>query len=473
MKKYLVLLLTLPLLLHAKLVTDNGRIYKAQIEQYFQPASIEALQQHIRQASKEGKTISFAGQKHTQGGHTFSENGIVIDMKLFNKIISIDREAKLLRVQAGATWEEIQDAINPYGLAVKVMQASNIFTVGGSLSANAHGRDPNYGTLIETIRSISVVKADGSIVTASRTQNTDLFRAVIGGYGLFGAILEAEIELTNNVVYLKHAEIVPTLDYPAYFQENVQGQKEVGLHFARMHISPSNNLTRVIAISFIENPEAVCDLVLHPESNIFQNQLKLQLLRHTDLAKTLRGPWEIRAELKEQIISRNQAMRPPVKCLSYGSKNYTDILQEYFIPLDRFADFTESLRQTIQEEKINILNVTIRYVPQDTSSLLPYAKTDSFAFVLYVTQGLSKEEKEKALQWTRRLINAALDCQGTYYLPYQLYATPEQMQKAYPEFTQVIQAKQTHDPQNIFSNIFYQTYFSPMIYKKASFPDNS
>jgi decaprenylphospho-beta-D-ribofuranose 2-oxidase len=463
MIKYLALLLVIPLLLNADLVTDNGRIYSAQIEQYLQPTSIEALQEQIRQASLAGKTISFAGQKHTQGGHTFCENGIVIDMKSLNKIISIDPHAKLLRVQAGATWEEIQDAINPYGLAVKVMQASNIFTVGGSLSANAHGRDPNYGTLIETVRSILVVKADGSIVTASRAQNSDLFRAVIGGYGFFGAILEAEIELTDNVVYRKHAEIVSTLEYPAYFQKNVQGKKEVGLHFARMHLSSSNNLTKVIAISFTEDPSAVSDMTLHPESKIFQNQIKLQLLRHTSVAKALRGPLEIRTEMKEEIISRNQAMRPPVKCLSYNSKNYTDILQEYFIPLNRFADFTESLRQTVQEEKINLLNVTIRYVPQDTSSLLPYAKTDSFAFVLYVTQGLSDEEKEKAIRWTRKLIDAALDCQGTYYLPYQLYATPEQMQKAYPEFLQVVQAKHTHDPRNVFSNIFYQTYFSSKI----------
>lgn len=247
MIKCLALLLVIPLLLNATLVTDNGRIYSAQIEQYLQPTSIEALQEQIRQASLEGKTISFAGQKHTQGGHTFCENGIVIDMKPLNKIVSIDPNAKLLRVQAGATWEEIQDAINPYGLAVKVMQASNIFTVGGSLSANAHGRDPNYGTLIETVRSILVVKADGSIVTASRTQNSDLFRAAIGGYGFFGAILEAEIELTDNVVYRKHDATPEQMQkaYPEYLQiirakHTHDPQNIFSNIFYRTYFSPKN-----------------------------------------------------------------------------------------------------------------------------------------------------------------------------------------------------------------------------------------
>jgi FAD/FMN-containing dehydrogenase len=135
-------------------------------------------------------------------------------------------------------------------------------------------------------------------------------------------------------------------------------------------------------------------------------------------------------------------------------------LQEYFIPTDQFLIFAHALRDIAKQEKINLLNVTIRYVPKDTLSLLPYTKEDSFAFVLYVTQGLSEKEQMKAKQWTRQLINAALACRGTYYLPYQLYATKEQLQKAYPEIALLLEAKKLHDPHGLFSNTFFRTYFS-------------
>lgn len=109
-------------------VSDNGRIYRATLDRYVQPESIKELQEIVRQASLGGKRISFAGQRHSQGGHTFCEGGIVIDMRALNQIIKIDPVAKAITVQPGVTWEEIQNAINPYGLSIKVMQASNIFT---------------------------------------------------------------------------------------------------------------------------------------------------------------------------------------------------------------------------------------------------------------------------------------------------------------------------------------------------------
>lgn len=58
------------------------------------------------------------------------------------------------------------------------MQSQNIFTIGGSLSANAHGRDIRYGSLIDTVRSFRLLKADGEIVTVK--PDDDLFSAVIG-----------------------------------------------------------------------------------------------------------------------------------------------------------------------------------------------------------------------------------------------------------------------------------------------------
>ncbi|RAP31184.1 hypothetical protein C2W64_00356 [Brevibacillus laterosporus] len=90
-------------------------------------------------------------------------------MTPFNKIMSIHPEEKKIRVQAGATWKDVQDAINPYGLSVKTMQSQNIFTVGGSISINAHGRDIRNGSLIKSVDSFRLLTADGQIRQVSRT----------------------------------------------------------------------------------------------------------------------------------------------------------------------------------------------------------------------------------------------------------------------------------------------------------------
>jgi hypothetical protein len=81
--------------------------------------------------------VSIAGVRHSMGGHAFARNAIVLDMTRFNRM-SLDAEQRVLTVQAGATWHDIQTYLHPR-FAVKAMQSTDIFTVGGSISVNAHG----------------------------------------------------------------------------------------------------------------------------------------------------------------------------------------------------------------------------------------------------------------------------------------------------------------------------------------------
>ncbi|MCE5315899.1 MAG: FAD-binding oxidoreductase, partial [Parachlamydia sp.] len=110
------------------------------------------------------------------------QGGTVVDMSRLNRILSIDTQNKTILVQAGVTWEQIQESVNPNGLAVAVMQSSNIFTVGGSLSVNAHGRDPRFGPMIDSVKRIKMLLSDGSIRWVSRDQDGELFHLAIGGY---------------------------------------------------------------------------------------------------------------------------------------------------------------------------------------------------------------------------------------------------------------------------------------------------
>src|SRR6185436_2817605 len=98
------------------------------------------------------------------------------------------------------TWHDIQNFLYP-NFAVKAMQSRDIFTLGGSISVNAHGMDHKAGSVGSTIRSLRVMLPDGSIVGASRTENPELFNLVVGGYGLFGVILDVDLEVTENVIY--------------------------------------------------------------------------------------------------------------------------------------------------------------------------------------------------------------------------------------------------------------------------------
>src|SRR6202040_1992136 len=104
-------------------------------------------------------------------------------------------QQKTITVQAGTRWRQIQERIDSADLSVKIMQTYANFTVGGSLSVNAHGRYVGLGPLIRSVKSLQVVLADGSVWEASPMHNTDLFYGVIGGYGGLGVITEVTLDL--------------------------------------------------------------------------------------------------------------------------------------------------------------------------------------------------------------------------------------------------------------------------------------
>src|SRR6185437_655404 len=122
-------------------------------------------------------------------------------------------------VQAGATWHDIQLFLNDKNLAVKAMQSTDIFTIGGSLSVNAHGMDPTIGSMASTIRSFRFMFADGTIQDITPHTHQELFNAVIGGYGLFGIVLEVSFEVTENVLYKRDLTVLKCEDFPHFFEQ--------------------------------------------------------------------------------------------------------------------------------------------------------------------------------------------------------------------------------------------------------------
>ena len=116
------------------LATDVARLLPTHVMRIDRAQRIEQLQSILREANEKGWKVSIAGSRHSQGGHTYYDGAVVLDMKGFNEVIKLDQQNKTITVEAGATWDDVQRYINPFRLAVKVMQSSYVFTVGGTVS---------------------------------------------------------------------------------------------------------------------------------------------------------------------------------------------------------------------------------------------------------------------------------------------------------------------------------------------------
>ena len=128
--------------------------------------SVDDIKNALQFAGENKLKVSMAGVRHSMGGQAFFRNNLVLNMKGFNQI-RLNEAEKTVTVQSGATWHDIQNFLHPK-YAVKAMQSTDIFTVGGSISVNAHGMDHLAGSVGSSIRSMRLMQADGSIVEVSR-----------------------------------------------------------------------------------------------------------------------------------------------------------------------------------------------------------------------------------------------------------------------------------------------------------------
>jgi len=443
------------------LINDVGRLNPTYVKEIVQNREVQSLQETLARARENSLNVSIAGKRHSMGGHTFYPGAVVLDMTSFNKIILVNEDEKIVTVQSGATWKDVIEAVHKKKLAVKVMQAYNTFTVGGSMSVNVHDSDAGRGQMIETIKSFRLLLANGTITNVSRTENPELFSLVIGGYGMFGVILDVDLELTDDVLYKKQEYIIDYKDYYEFYSKQ-RSNPNIKVIFSRLSIAPDETLLKELIVTTYETTGESDNnyFKLAPVTKTGLKKFIFGLSRKYDWGKKFR--WYLQKEQSDRfepsIVSRNNLINNDISYLDYHSSRNTDILQEYFIPVENLPRFVDGLREIIKKYNVNLLSSTIRHLPATNESFLSFSPVDSYGFVLYFNVGLSEKEQEKVEKWTQELTEVALANNGTYYLPYQLYATQDQIERAYPQINAFFSKKRQYDPKELFVSKFYAKY---------------
>ena len=179
------------------------------------PASAQGLQQVLRDAKERRFSLCIAGGRHAMGGQQFLSDGVLVDTRGMNRIVALDQQRGLIEVGAGIEWPELIDYLEAaqagsaekWAIAQKQTGADRL-TLGGALSANAHGRGLAMKPIIADVESFTLVDAAGELRKCSRTDNAELFRLAIGGYGLFGIIATVTLRLVPRQKVERVVEIV-------------------------------------------------------------------------------------------------------------------------------------------------------------------------------------------------------------------------------------------------------------------------
>lgn len=429
------------------------------------PASDELIARvraELKDAAAAHRSFAVGVARHSMGGQSLPRDGTAVSLD--GGIIEPDPAAKTYRVGAGARWSHVIAALDPIGFSPAVMQSNNDFGVGSTFCINAHGWPVPYGPFGATVRSLRLVLADGSLVTCSRSENAELFGLAMGGYGLFGVIVDLEVDMVPNVLVVPTYTRLPPEQFAAAFTDAVKDGSPVCMAYGRLSVARASLFDEALLITYRTVDPQPSPLPAATSSSgmtgIQRDIYRAQTGWET--AKHLRWYLESRLNpaMSRGISTRNTLMNEPVVNLASSNAARTDILHEYFVPPQRFAEFVQACREVIPKAKAEFLNVTLRYVATDPTAVMAFAPQPRIAAVMSFSQEISPEGEVDMLEFTEALIERVVALGGAFYLPYRLHARRDQVARAYPRVAEFVAAKRRYDPGLLFRNAMWDAYFA-------------
>ena len=199
--------------------------------------SISDIQGALRRARSEGSRVYVASATSMSDVANARMKGIRL-VNASNRILNYDVRAGTITVEAGCTWSDIVRHVSPR-YTVKSCQSGLLFTVGGSICGNAHGRKLASPMVMDSVVWFDYVAADGGV---HRCHNhSDVFQAFFGSLGLIGIIANVHLDLMPNYTvrvstYITSKPIPELIDSVCRDPKNIMFNAQVGRNDAIVQV---------------------------------------------------------------------------------------------------------------------------------------------------------------------------------------------------------------------------------------------
>ena len=170
---------------------------RAAVTDVARPATVEALQELVARAARAGRSLvpHAGGQSYADA---FLNYDMVVDLRGLAPAFAFDPQSGRLDAGPDVALEQILTATLPAGWALTSVPGAAKALVGGAIAADVHGKAPfRHGTFGDSVVELEVITADGERVRCSRCERADLFRGVVGGFGLCGILVRAHLQLAR------------------------------------------------------------------------------------------------------------------------------------------------------------------------------------------------------------------------------------------------------------------------------------
>ena len=438
------------------------------------PRTQDELRRTVTSAAEAGDTLSVAGGRHAMGGQQFLSGGVLLDTSGLNRVLSLDAERGLAQVEAGILWDglvarlrEMQQGLPQRWSIVQKQTGADRLSIGGALAANGHGRGLSYAPIVQDVESLELVDAEGVLRHCSRIENPELFGLAVGGYGLFGAIYSATLRLMPAHYLRRFVEIAEIDDLAAKFSQHIaEGFTYGDFQYMTDETSPGF-LRRGVLSCYLPVLEEGAEKAEPPRYLLTEEDwLRLLYLSHTDKARAFEEYAGFYQRTNGQTYDSDtfqlsmyiDGYHRELDRRLYGGNKCSETISELYVPLAELAGFMASAAGELRRRGSNVIYGTIRLIAQDDETFLNWARQPYACIVFNLHFRHTESGIAQVADDLRSLIDLAADRGGSYFLTYNRFATPQQLTRCYPQFSEFLALKDRYDPGGVFSSDWHRAY---------------
>jgi FAD/FMN-containing dehydrogenase len=432
----------------------------------------EDLAREIAGAHEKGLRVSTCGARHASGGQEFGSGTVLLDTRSLNRVLGFDQDNGTIEVEGGTMWPDLMSfyleaqrgQAQQWGIAQKQGGLDRL-TMGGTLSANAHGHTLTRKPIVGDIESFELINASGNVVRCSRNLNPELFQLAIGGYGLFGVISRVKLRLIRRQRLVRRVRWGETEDLAESFEKYTAQGALYGDFQYSIDSESKDFIRRGILTAYVpadSRDKGTQDAPELSEANLAE----LLYLAHTNKAEafqdyaraSLRGDGRIVWSDTHQYSPYPRYYHHAIDQRIHAAHPGTDTLAEVYVPRGRLADFLDEARAALKAWNTNVIYGTVRFIRRDDETFLPWAREDyaCVIFTIHVTR--DADGLAQALKTFHNLTDFALGRGGSFYMTYQRFADRKQIASCYPRFADFLVLKQKYDPTGVFDSDWYRHY---------------
>jgi FAD/FMN-containing dehydrogenase len=450
----------------------HSQLNRTRVSGVYAPNTVQDLRAILQTAKSHRLPVSICGRRHSMGGQQFGTDHMLVDMTSMNRLLHFDKERGVIEVESGIEWPELLDYLRKtqegeakqWGILQKQTGADKL-SIGGALASNIHGRGLKFKPLIDQIESFTLLNQAGEFLNCSRQENGELFRLVIGGYGLFGIVTSVKLRLWERKKVQRIVELRDLREIPEAFEQRIRD----GFLYGDFQFATDSKRD-----SFLSRGVFSCYLEVDPDTPLTESPTRFhpadwaQLTYYTHKYK--KRAFEVYT--KRYLATSKQVYWSDSQLSAAYVDNYheelsrklgakvkaTEMITEIYVPRQKLVEFMQEAKKVLREQDANVIYGTVRLIEKDTESFLAWAR-ESWACVIFNLHiNHDAEGIERAANSFRSLIDLGIRYGGSYYLTYHRYARREQVEACYPQFKEFLRMKLKYDPQEVFQSDWYRHY---------------